>query len=169
MGDVLPDEPFPAELDMSLVAQALDTAFGGPDAMTEAIVVTYNGRVIGERYGEGIDLHTPLESWSMGKSLTGALMGILIHRGVYDLWQSAPIPEWQTEGDPRQQIRIGDIMRMSSGLRIRAPQDPDFDLTMRFAQVLEIVLPASSLKPKTSEPTAFTWMASHPAWSRVVI
>ncbi|HSW31773.1 MAG TPA: serine hydrolase [Longimicrobiales bacterium] len=127
MGDVLPDEPFPAELDMALVAQALDTAFGGPDAMTEAVLITYNGRVLGERYGEGIDLHTPLESWSMGKSLTGTLMGILIHRGVYELWQSAPIPEWQGEGDPRQQIRIGDIMRMSSGLRIRAPQDPDFD------------------------------------------
>ena len=127
LGDVLADEPFPAELDMGLIAQALDTAFGASDAMTEAIVVTYRGRVIGERYGEGIDLHTPLESWSMGKSLTGTLMGILIHRGVYELWQSAPVPEWQSEGDPRQQIRIGDIMRMSSGLRIRAPQDPDFD------------------------------------------
>ena len=127
MGDVLPDEPFPAELDMALVAQALDTAFGPPEAMTEAVLVTYRGRILGERYGEGIDLHTPLESWSMGKSLTGALMGILIHRGVYELWQPAPVPEWQGEGDARQQIRIGDIMRMSSGIRIRAPQDPDFD------------------------------------------
>jgi len=127
MGDVLPDEPFPAEVDMEKVARALDVGFGPPEAMTEALVVTYNGRILGERYGEGIDLHTPLESWSMGKSLTGTLMGILIHRGVYELWQPAPIPEWQGEGDPRQQIRIGDIMRMSSGIRIRAPQDPDYD------------------------------------------
>jgi CubicO group peptidase (beta-lactamase class C family) len=127
MGDVLPDEPFPSELDMAKVAQALDEGFGPPEAMTEALVVTYNGRIIGERYGEGIDLHTPLESWSMGKSLTGSLMGVLIHRGVYELWQPAPIPQWQAEGDPRKEIRIGDIMRMSSGIRIRAPQDPDFD------------------------------------------
>ncbi|MDP2957751.1 MAG: serine hydrolase [Longimicrobiales bacterium] len=127
MGDVLSEEPFPAELDMAKVAQALDTAFGPPDAMTEAVVVTYRGRILGERYGEGIDLHTPLEAWSMGKSLTGTLMGILIHRGVYELWQRAPVPEWQSEGDPRQEIRIGDIMRMSSGIRIRAPQDPDYD------------------------------------------
>ncbi|GMV07115.1 MAG: hypothetical protein AMXMBFR53_33900 [Gemmatimonadota bacterium] len=127
MGDALPDEPFPAEVDMDKVAQALDVGFGPPDAMTEALVVTYNGRILGERYGEGIDMHTPLESWSMGKSLTGALMGILIQRGVYELWQPAPVPEWQGEGDPRQQIRIGDIMRMSSGIRIRAPQDPDYD------------------------------------------
>ena len=127
MGDVLSEEPFPPELDTAKVAQALDTAFGPPDAMTEAVVVTYRGRVLGERYGEGIDLHTPLEAWSMGKSLTGTLMGILIHRGVYELWQSAPVPEWQGEGDPRREIRIGDIMRMSSGIRIRAPQDPDYD------------------------------------------
>lgn len=127
MGDVLPQEPFPAEVDMEKVAQALEVGFGPPEAMTEALVVTYQGRILGERYGEGIDLHTPLESWSMGKSLTGTLMGVLIHRGVYELWQPAPVPQWQTEGDPRQEIRIGDIMRMSSGIRIRAPQDPDFD------------------------------------------
>jgi CubicO group peptidase (beta-lactamase class C family) len=63
----------------------------------------------------------------MTKSLTGTLMGVLIEQGEYDLWQSAPVPEWQNAGDPRQAIRIGDIMRMSSGLRIRAPQDPDYD------------------------------------------
>ena len=54
-------------------------------------------------------------------------MGILIQKGVYDLWQSAPIPEWQGEGDPRQAIRIGDIMRMSSGLRCRNLGDPGDD------------------------------------------
>lgn len=132
MGDVLSEEPFPAELDMAKVAQAMEEGFGGPEAMTEGLVVTYNGRIIGEKYGDGINLHTPLESWSMGKSLTGTLMGILIHRGVYELWQSAPVPEWQGEGDPRQEIRIGDIMRMSSGIRIRAPQDPDFDPSLGY-------------------------------------
>lgn len=133
MGDVLSDDPWPAEVDMAKVAEAVDAAFGPPEAMTEAFLVTYNGRIIGERYGEGIDLHTPLESWSMGKSLTGTLMGVLIQRGVYDLWQPAPVPEWQERADdPRQEIRIGDIMRMSSGIRIRAPQDPDFDPSLGY-------------------------------------
>lgn len=127
MGDVLPDAPLPPELDSSLVRRALDEAFGPPEAMTEAVVVTYRGRIVGERYGKGIGIHTPLESWSMGKSITGTMMGVLIQQGAYSLWQPAPIPEWQTPGDPRQKIRIGDIMRMSSGIRIRAPQDPDYD------------------------------------------
>ena len=64
----------------------------------------------------------------MTKSLTGTLMGVLIQQGTYELWQEAPIPEWQiVADDPRQQIRIGDIMRMSSGIMINAPADPDYD------------------------------------------
>ena len=104
----------------------MDAAFD-PAAMTAAFVVTYKGRIIAERYGEHITPTTPLESWSMGKSLSGTLLGILIKQGVYTLDQPAPIPEWQTPGDPRQKIRIRDILNMSSGLRIIAPQDPDYD------------------------------------------
>src|SRR5215831_15890909 len=127
MGDVLPADPLPPELDQAKVKQAVDAAFGSPAEMTAAFVVTWRGRIIGERYGDGINLHTPLESWSMGKSVTSTLMGVLIKQGVYDLWQPAPIPEWQSPGDPRAKIRIADLLHMSSGLRIRAPLDPDYD------------------------------------------
>jgi CubicO group peptidase (beta-lactamase class C family) len=127
MGDLLPTNPLPVEIHAAKVKQAVDAAFEPAAAMTAAFVVTWRGHLIGERYGEGITARTPLESWSMGKSLTAALMGILIKQGVYDLWQRAPIPEWQGAGDPRAKIRIADLLRMSSGLRIRAPQDPDHD------------------------------------------
>ncbi len=126
MGDVLPGGPMPAGADGAKVQQAIDAAFD-PAGMTAAFVVTWKGRIIAERYGEGISHTTPLESWSMGKSLTATLMGVLIQQGAYDLWQPAPIPEWQGAGDARARIRIADILHMSSGLRIRAPQDPDFD------------------------------------------
>ena len=126
MGDVLPSGP-PPELDTAKVRRALDLAFQPADAMTAACVVTWQGRIVGERYGEGITARTPLESWSMGKSITATLMGILIRRGAYDLWQPAPVPEWRQPGDPRAKIRIADLLNMSSGLRIRAPQDPDYD------------------------------------------
>jgi len=127
MGDVLPTAPLPREIDQTLLAQAMDEAFGPAEAMTLGLVVTYKGRIIGERYADGIGMHTPLESWSMCKSLTGTLVARLIQMGVYRLDQPAPIPEWQTAGDPRQKIRIVDIMRMSSGLRLRAQQDPGYD------------------------------------------
>ena len=127
MGDALPSGPPPAGVDMAKVQAAVDAAFD-PAALTGAFVVTYKGRIIAERYGANITPTTALESWSMGKSLSGTLMGVLMKQGVYTLDQPAPIPEWQaTPGDPRAKIRIRDILNMSSGLRIIAPQDPDYD------------------------------------------
>jgi CubicO group peptidase (beta-lactamase class C family) len=127
MGNVLPTEPLPKEIDKTKLTQAVDAAFERSDSLTAAFVVTWRGRLIAERYGEGLSALTPLEGWSMGKSVTATLMGILMKQGVYDLWHQAPIPEWQSANDPRRKIRIADILRMSSGLRIRAAQDPDHD------------------------------------------
>ncbi len=129
MGNVLPKEPLPAEIDASKLEAAVNAAFQPADGLTAAFVVTWKGRLIAERYGEGLTAETPLEGWSMGKSLTATLFGILVKDGVYSLDQPAPIPEWQTPGDPRAKIRIADILHMSSGLRIKAPQDPDYDPT----------------------------------------
>jgi CubicO group peptidase (beta-lactamase class C family) len=127
MGDMLPGDPLPALLDARKITQAINAAFEPPAEETAAFVVTWKGRLIGERYGEGITMHTPLESWSMAKSVTATMMGVLIKQGAYRLEQPAPIPEWQTPGDPRAKIRIADILNMSSGLRIKAPDDPDYD------------------------------------------
>jgi len=127
MGDVLPEEPLPAEIDAAKLKQAVNAAFEPAEGMTAAFVATWKGRLVAERYGEGLTARTPLEGWSMGKSVTASLLGILIKQGIYELSQPAPIPEWQTPGDPRAKIRITDIVHMSSGLRIKAPQDPDYD------------------------------------------
>jgi CubicO group peptidase (beta-lactamase class C family) len=127
MGDALPGDPLPAAVDAAKVKRAVDAAFEPASGMTAAFVATWKGRLIGERYGDDVTAHTPLESWSMGKSLTATLLGLLVKDGVYTLSQPAPIPEWQAPGDPRAKIRIADLLNMSSGLRIRAPQDPDYD------------------------------------------
>jgi len=151
MGDKVEPAPWPAGVDSAKVMQALATGFGPDSAMTEAFLVTYKGRIIAERYGAGIGIHTPLESWSMGKSLTGTLVARLM--GTYTLDQPAPIPEWQTAGDPRQEIRIMDIMRMSSGLRIRAPQDPDYDPSLGYPDHLWYY---------TGAGNSFQWAATRP-------
>jgi CubicO group peptidase (beta-lactamase class C family) len=132
MGDVVPKEPLPSAINAGKLKEAVDAAFEPAEGMTAAFVVTWKGRIVAERYRETITPTTPLESWSMGKSLISTLMGVLVKQGVYDLWQPAPIPEWRKPGDPRAKIRIADIMRMSSGLRIRAPQDPDYDPSLGY-------------------------------------
>ena len=128
MGDAPEKSPMPANApDAAKIERAVAAAFDPPGAMTAAFLVTWKGHIVGERYGPGVTATTPLESWSMGKSVTGTLMGVLIRQGAYRLDQPAPIPEWQTPGDPRAKITIADLLHMSSGLRIRAPQDPDYD------------------------------------------
>ncbi len=153
MGDVLSTAPMPAEVDMAKITQAIDAAFEPAEAQTAAFVVTYKGRIIGERYGKGITKDTPLESWSMGKSLSATFMGILIGKGVYTLDQPAPIPQWQGEGDERAKIRIMDIMHMSSGLRCRAPQDPDYNPALGYPDHLYLY---------TGGANSFDYVASLP-------
>lgn len=153
MGDRVASSPWPTGVDSLVVAAAMDAGFGPPEAMTLALVVTYQGRIIGERYAPGIGVTTPLESWSMGKSLTGTLIARLIQQGAYRLDQPAPIPEWQTPGDPRREIRIMDIMRMSSGLRIRAPQDPDWDEAFGYPDHLYLY---------TGTVDSYHWAATRP-------
>jgi CubicO group peptidase (beta-lactamase class C family) len=127
MGDAPGDELFPADVDRALVEEAVELAFADPDAYTAAFLVLHRGRIIAERYMPGIDKDTQLESWSMGKSLTATLIGQLIQEGAFALDDPAPVPEWHEDpDDPRAEIRISDLLRMSSGLRFIAPRDPDF-------------------------------------------
>jgi CubicO group peptidase (beta-lactamase class C family) len=127
MGNVLPAGPLPREIDEKKLRQAVSAAFATADSLTAGFVVTWRGRLIAERYGDGVNELTPLESWSMGKSISATLIGILINQGIYNLQEPAPIPEWQSSNDPRAKIRIADLLHMSSGLRFKAPQDPDYD------------------------------------------
>jgi len=124
LGDVVP--PPTAELDPAKLDEIATAAFGPPEAQTAAFVVTWKGQLVVERYADGITSTTPLEGWSLGKNVTATVMGRLIQQGAYTLDQPAPIPEWQQPGDPRAAITIADLMRMSSGLRSKAPQDPEY-------------------------------------------
>ncbi len=154
MGDILPDEENLEGVDMELVTKAVETAFSNPMALTAAYVVTYKGKIIGEKYREGLNRYTPLESWSMGKSLTATLLGVLIRQGIYEIDQPAPIPEWQEiPGDPRAGIRIADLLHMSSGLRFRAPQDPDFDRSLGYPDHIYVY---------TGAVNSFQWAATRP-------
>lgn len=118
MGDQLADEPLPDRINKEVLEEAVSTLFQQPLDRRAAFVVVYQGRIIAEHYSSGAHQDMQLESWSMGKSMTATFVGRLIQMGHLGLWDPAPIPEWQnTPGDPRAEIRIADLLRMSSGLR----------------------------------------------------
>lgn len=83
---------------------------------TRALVVLHRGRILAERYRPPFGPHTPQISWSQGKSITAALVGVLVARGELDMDARAPVAEWQERGDPRRAITPTHLLRMSSGL-----------------------------------------------------
>ncbi len=111
-------DPTPAEVDMDALEVALDWTMAQSDHNTRALVVIYAGKILGERYAPGFTRNTPQISWSQGKSVASALVGAAIQAGHLDagLDDPAPVPEWHGEGDPRREIRLRDVLNMSSGL-----------------------------------------------------
>jgi CubicO group peptidase (beta-lactamase class C family) len=79
-------------------------------------VVLYRGRVVGERYAPGVTPSTPLIGWSMTKSVTNAILGVLVRNGKLDIQKPAPIAEWSAPGDPRRSITPEILLRMVSGI-----------------------------------------------------
>ena len=133
LGNQGPTDPLPAGVDEKKLKRAVDTAFietgYGNSRYTRAVVVVYDGRLIAERYAAGIDQNTPLLGWSMAKSVTNALVGILVRKGKLDLRSPAPVSEWRQVGDPRQAITLDQLLRMSSGLTFKEKYGPLSDAT----------------------------------------
>lgn len=117
-GERLSDAAPPSEVDRDALEKVLDYAIGNHEhgQNTRAIVVVFKGRIIGERYAPGIPRDMPHLSWSQGKSITAALVGVLVQQGELTIDQRAPVEEWSGPGDPRREITIADLMHMSSGL-----------------------------------------------------
>ncbi|MCH8937494.1 MAG: serine hydrolase [Gemmatimonadetes bacterium] len=116
LGDRNAVGPVPSEVNEAALNRALDWAMAQSEQNTRAIVVVYKGRVLGERYAPGFTKDTPQISWSMGKSITSALIGVLVQQGHFHWNDAAPVSEWSKPGDPRSQITIAHLLRMSSGL-----------------------------------------------------
>src|SRR5262245_43656849 len=157
MGDRIANDAARSQIDQAKLGAAVAAAFDPPDGLTAAFVVAHKGRIIAERYQAGIDHTTPLPGWSMGKSVTASLLGRLIYDGYdrsLELFSLAPVAEWQQAEDPRRGIRVADLLRMSSGLRFVAPQDPDFNAARGYPDHLYVY---------TGAIDAQQWAISRPA------
>lgn len=113
--------------DVSTIAESL---FGsgvnpGPEmGVSLALVVVHRGRLVFERYGTvpggvfapetPVDRSTPLISWSMAKSITHALTGMLIADGRLSVTDTVGCAEWRA--DERSRITIADLLAMRDGL-----------------------------------------------------
>ncbi len=98
---------------------------GAAHGCSLALVVMVDGSVAAERYGvqpatpfgPAVDIgpQSPLVSWSMAKSITHAMFGLLHADGLIDLARPAPVPSWT--GTPKDAITVLDLLEMRPGLR----------------------------------------------------
>ena len=117
VGDKLADT-IPAGVNIGMLNQVVDSAFDAPGKekirQTAAVVVVYKGQLLAEKYADGFTRKTPGLGWSMTKSLTNALAGILVKEGKLNLNDPAPVKEWAN--DNRSKITLNDLLHMNSGL-----------------------------------------------------
>lgn len=95
-----------------------------PHGITLALVVMQSGEIAFERYGTQpetmfgpggpVGAESTLISWSMAKSITHALVGLLVEDGRLRLDASAPVAGW--EGTTKEAITLLDLLEMRPGL-----------------------------------------------------
>lgn len=110
-------EPNDAKLKAALDAAFVETD-RPPHRQVKAAVIVHDGKVIAERYAPGYGIATPILGFSMTKSVTNALVGILVQQGKLKVDAPAPVKAWQGANDPRRAVTLEQLMRMDSGLEL---------------------------------------------------
>ena len=98
------------------VAKAFEGTYGA-GTKTVAVIVVKDGRVLAEQYGSGFGPFVSNRTWSVGKSIAGTLIGLA---NAGSLHARASVAQWKV-GDPREAIKLDDLLRMASGLHSDTP------------------------------------------------
>jgi CubicO group peptidase (beta-lactamase class C family) len=104
-------------IDQNRLENAVKSAFDSGEIQekkTRAVVILHQGELIAEHYAEGFDLATPQLGWSMTKSVTNAITGILVMDGLISIDAPAPIAAWKMDG--RSAITIKHLLQQNPGL-----------------------------------------------------
>ncbi|MHA6332463.1 serine hydrolase domain-containing protein [Qipengyuania sp. CAU 1752] len=124
---------------------------------TRAAIVMYGGEIAAERYAPGYDADTRFVSWSMAKTVTAVMIGLLEADGQLELDDSPPLPAWRRPGDPRGEITLRQLLQMRSGLRHTEAGDPPYDsseVRMLFLDGRDDMARWAKEQPLESEPGA---------------
>ncbi|HLN74738.1 MAG: serine hydrolase domain-containing protein [Methylococcaceae bacterium] len=93
-----------------------------------AFMVVHKGIPIVEAYQPQFNSKTRFQSWSMAKSITNALVGLMVKEDKMQLMQPVNLPQWQN--DDRKHIKLNDLMQMQSGLKWNEDYGNRSDVTL---------------------------------------
>ncbi len=129
-GDMVTDS-IPSFINKNKLNAAVDSVmnatYKNKPAYTRAVLILYDGKIIAEKYAPGFNRNTVMLGWSMSKSLTGAMIGILVKEGKLNINTPAPVAEWK--GTDKEKITIKDLLQQSSGLDFVEEYDRPSDVT----------------------------------------
>jgi len=113
-------EPLPVDPVNLTLEAALDREFAEPESgahrWTKSVVILHSGHIVAERYAPGYGPETPQIGWSVTKSVTSALIGILVRQKKLAVDVPAPVAAWRDPKDPRHTITVDNLLRMNSGI-----------------------------------------------------
>ncbi|MGQ2942371.1 MAG: serine hydrolase domain-containing protein [Blastomonas fulva] len=122
---------------------------------TRALLIVRGGEIVAERYAPGYDRDTRFISWSMAKSVTAVLVGLMVADGRLALDAPAPVPDWQRPGDPRGAITLRHLLHMASGLQHTEAGDPPYEsdeVRMLFLDGRDDMVRYAASQPLEAEP-----------------
>ena len=135
-----------AHFDAEALQAAVDAAFTEDGRNTLGVVVLHDGRLVAERYADGVTDETPLHGWSMTKSLAATVAGVLVQRGLIDMEAEGQVPALIDAERP--DITIEHLLRMTGGLagyERNDGSDPNSDMLFtesdmaRFAATRDVI------------------------------
>lgn len=105
------------EVNYEKLQMAVNSSFdpvGEKKQQTRSVLVIYKDKIIAEKYADGFDHSSLMHGWSMTKSLTSTMYGILQRQGRIDINEKTGIEAWAE--DDRKHITYNDLLHMNSGL-----------------------------------------------------
>ena len=162
----VPEQPLPAAALETIsedpgtnreeLAEAVDALFTREGiGETRAVIVMHAGEVAAQRYGEGYGPETRFVGWSMSKTVTGVLIGMMVADGRLRLDTPPPIQRWQRAGDPRGEITLRQLLQMRAGLRHEEKAEPVYtspEVRMMFLDGRDDMAGWAEAQPLESEP-----------------
>ena len=126
-----------------------------------AIVVMYDGKLLAEHYAPGFDKNSRMLGWSMAKSVTSALVGILVKQGKLDVNKPAPVPEWADAKDKRHAITLQHLLQQTSGLDFEENYNKYSDATRMLFNKADMAAYTASRPLKIAPGTQFYYSSGN--------
>jgi CubicO group peptidase (beta-lactamase class C family) len=141
------------------ISNAIEATSEGKPAHTRAVLVVYDGVIVGEKYAPGFDQHSLMLGWSVSKSLIAAMIGILVKEGRLNPDAPAPVPEWK--GTSKEKITLKQLLQQTNGLKFKEDYSGPSEVTNMLFKRGEMAAYTADLSLKHEPGSVFNYSSGN--------